>query len=195
MKSHKFFLVIVVFFFFCTIVKGQTTQSDSPKPFIGHQFNISFSGSIVWSQERINQNRVVMGPRIEGLYGINNWLESGLFVNGFIYTFGSSNSYESYHPVKLLYGVESKAHLLPAIIKPSFSLFDVYGVAKFGACTLCPNGCPELAPSSCFFISGGAGAAINLSRHFGVFFEWEYGNLKACYLTIGLNFRLGVTKK
>ena len=162
-------------------------NTSSTKPFIKGQFNLSLSGF----------NRTInnyIGPKAEFLYGYNDYLEVGLFCNALITPIGNGNHMN--YPVYLGYGAVGKAHLFPVVIKPSFYYIDLYAVGKLGAETVFPNGVSFITSGTAFYYSIGAGAAINLfSRHFGLFYEIDYGRGKLSTHTLGLNIRFRGPKK
>ena len=175
----------VLFLFSTSLVFAQSTSSA--KPFIKGQFNLSLSG---FNQTTNNY----IGPKAEFLYGYNDFLEVGVFCKALIIPIGNGN-HKSY-PVSLSYGAEGKAHLLPAVIKPSFYYIDLYAVGKLGAETTFPNGVSYITRGTGFYCSIGAGAAINLfSRHFGLFYEIDVGRGKSSTTTFGINLRFGGPKK
>lgn len=192
MKKTQRILLLITFALYCTAATGQEVDTYVSNSFIKGQHNVSLSGTFQKIKTSPDvQNVKLFGPKIEVLYGFNDWLEAGVFVN----YLGMSIPLNYHLPKYLHCGVESKAHLFPVIIKPSFSFIDIYGMAKIGSHTFFPNGIPQLHTATGFFISGGAGVAINLSRRWGVFCEWEYSNLKSSNMTVGLNFRFGGHKK
>lgn len=182
MKKTVFALV---FLFSTGLVLAQ--NNSSAQPFIKGQFNLSLSGF----NQTINNH---VGPKAEFLYGLNDYLEVGVFCNALIILF-SDGSHPNY-PVYLCYGTEGKAHFFPAIIKPSFHYIDLYAVGKLGAGTNFPNGEPTVTRGTGPYYSIGAGTAINLfSRHFGLFYEFDYGRNKLSTHTFGFNIRFGGPKK
>lgn len=175
----------LLFLFSTSLVFAQSTSST--EPFIKGQFNLSLSGF----NQTINN---YIGPKAEFLYGYNDFLEVGVFCKALIIPIGNGD--HKNYPVYLGYGAEGKAHLLPAVIKPSFYYIDLYAIGKLGAETAFPNGVSYITRGTGFHYSIGAGAAINLfSRHFGLFYEIDYGRGKLSTHTLGLNIRFGGPKK
>ncbi len=190
-KQMKKTVFTLLFLFSTSLVFAQKTSSA--KPFIKGQFNLSLSG--------YNPNnhvgpkaKFLVGPKAEFLYGHNDYLEVGVFCNALILTSGDGNHLN--YPIYLNYGAVGKAHLFPAVIKPSFHYIDLYAVGKLGAGTIFPNGVSYITRGTGLYYSIGAGAAINLfSRHFGLFYEIDYGRGKLSTNTFGINIRFGGPKK
>ncbi len=184
-KQMKKLVYTLLFLFSTSLAFAQNTSSA--KPFIKGQFNLSFSGF----NQTINN---LVGPKAEFLYGYNDFLEVGVFCKALILKSGDGNHLN--YPVFLYYGAVGKAHLFPAVIKPSFHYIDLYAVGKLGAETTFPNGVSYITRETGLYYSIGAGAAINLfSRHFGLFYEIDYGRNKLSTHTFGFNIRFGGPKK
>lgn len=184
-KQMRKSVFTVLFLFSTSLAFAQSTSSA--KPFIKGQFNLSLSG---FNQTTNNY----IGPKAEFLYGYNDFLEMGVFCKALIIPIGNGD--HKNYPVSLSYGAEGKAHLLPAVIKPSFYYIDLYAIGKIGAGTTFPNGVSYVIHGTTYDYSIGVGVAINtFSKHFGLFYEFDYGRNKLSTHTFGLNIRFGGPKK
>ena len=134
---------------------------------------------------------------VDVLYGLNNWLETGLFTSG-------RGSYVNYgendvkYDLVLYYGVAAKAHLLPVIINPSYRRFDVYANLHLGAKSALYNydsrGIDYSRTS--LYVNGGLGVGYNFNKRIGLFYECNYSNSDNMIYGVGnldgLNHKLGV---
>ncbi len=188
MRKHKFTLVIAMLL---PIVAAHA-QNEDPKslPYINNQFCISakyvkYSGS-----------HSPVGLSFETLYGFNNWLEAGAYIDGKIL------ERSGYYGIN--YAIEAKAHLFALLADPSFYYADLYGIGRLGVSTHhLPNyssseGDVEAKNWSSFYHSLGIGAAVNFSRHFGFCYELNcfpfYAN-KMLNHSFGIQIRFGGPKK
>ncbi len=178
-------ILFLVFLFTSCFVFAQS--NSTLRPFINGQMNISLSGI---HYQRFDK----LAPKVEILYGINNWLETGLFGSGIGYKF-FDNEGTLYRPCTVLIGAEGKAHLFPAIINSSFHYVDLYAITKIGTKYYISDGYHPEQSGMGWFFSGGVGAAANISRHFGLFYEWQYNSLRTPTHSFGLNIRFGGPKK
>lgn len=132
---------------------------------------------------------------VDVLYGLNNWLEAGLFTSGrgsFANYGGNGGKYD----LVLYYGVAAKAHLLPIIINSSYSRFDVYANLHLGAKSVLYNNDLIIDYSrTSLYINGGIGVGYNFNKRIGLFYECNYSNsdiLSGVGNLNGLNHKLGV---
>jgi hypothetical protein len=109
---------------------------------------------------------------VSGYYGISRWAEVGAFFgyNSFIPSaktldFNSDGSVFSY-------GIASKHHLLPWIIKKESFRFDVYVPLNVGASYSTPYHYIPENTEAC--ISSGLGIAGYITKHIGLFVEYDY---------------------
>ena len=134
---------------------------------------------------------------VDVLYGLNNWLEAGLFTSG-------RGSYVNYgendvkYDLVLYYGVAAKAHLLPIIINPSYRRFDVYANLHLGAKSSLYNHDSRGIDYSrtSLYVNGGLGVGYNFNKRIGLFYECNYSNSDNMLYGVGnldgLNHKLGV---
>lgn len=115
-----------------------------------------------------------------GMYGINNWLDAGLFteLSTDLVTFNS--------------GVAVKAHLLPVIINPSFYRFDIYANLQLGLGSIDFN---SWGIATGIYLGGGLGAGFNISKNIGVFYEINYSNMYYFIHKAGLKLTSSQKKK
>ena len=191
MKYKSFLLIIVLFvqidFLFC--------QNEQPYPYIRNQFNVNIGKNNV--KMELGSDFPIFSCDV--LYGHNDWLELGAAFSCFVATTGSisNNQGKLYHPIIINYGVAAKAHLLPALIKPSFSIIDIYASGRLGSFMETTGRDPERRFSvfSGLTVEGSLGAAANITRHFGVFYEWGWHSLYKMTTRFGLNIRFDSQKK
>ena len=173
-------------------------SSKTASLYIRDQININIG--------RINDTKGVMNKEfffgymsVEALFGVNEWLETGVFCSWLRLRTGEilNNQGNLYYPLVLNYGFASKAHLFPVIINPSFSLVDLYASAQVGTYAGTTGGDPA-RESFCFRginLRGSLGFGLNFNRHFGVFYEFGYGILEGFNHRIGLSIRFGGPKR
>lgn len=180
MKKHLLFLLL--FASLCGMAQQPTKKTDFP--YIRNQFNVNMAVMKVNGAMYLNHNDGLRNlcPSLDVEYGLNDWLEVGASF---------TDRFDSYGIMNLFYSAaNAKAHLLPAVISPSFSVVDVYATAQLGAMT-CFIDSPDI-PNRVYFTWGAnLGAAFNFTRHFGLFYEFGYINeehFKANH-RFGLNIR------
>ena len=191
-------LYLLAFLLLPCMAFAQETEPKQDFPFIRNQIQVNI-GRIKDNQGLLNKQFFFGYMSSEVLYGVNNWLETGVFCSCLRLKYGeiNFNHEQMYYPLICNYGVAAKAHLFPAIIKPSFSLIDLYVSAQIGTFANTTGGDPE-REFSCFngySLRGTVGAAINFGRHFGLFYEYGYCNFERFNHRIGLNVRFGGPKK
>lgn len=133
---------------------------------------------------------------LNGLYGINNWLETGLFSTIFSdkATFEILGESVNTRSTALYYGAEARAHLLPLIITPSYYRFVVYANLQLGAKSFLYD--KKLRDNNImknhtkFFINGAIGVGFNFNRNIGLFYECGYSNTDKLNHNIGLMLKL-----
>lgn len=193
MKAFLKLCVIGTLVFNGVLASAQQTDSIQPRPFLRNQFSVNLavlkssvtSGSSLWSD-------LPFCPSLGLHYGLNDWLEVGASA-----TIRKKNLMEDKSIFYQCYAAEAKAHLLPAIIRPSFYIVDVYATAQIGLAHY-PIGVMEgLSSVTKFCWGANAGVAINPSRHFGIFGEYGYNSADYFknYWRFGLNVRFGGPKK
>ena len=141
---------------------------------------------------------------VDVLYGLNNWLEAGLFTSGRGSYVNYRGSYVNYgendvkYDLVLYYGVAAKAHLLPIIINPSYRRFDVYANLHLGAKSALYNHDSRGIDYSrtSLYVNGGLGVGYNFNKRIGLFYECNYSNSDNMIYGVGnldgLNHKLGV---
>ncbi len=115
---------------------------------------------------------------LNGTYGINHWLEAGLFTE---------TDFFMYHT-----GIVAKAHLLPIIINPSYYRFDVYANMHFG---LGSFNFEHLGAGTGLYLNGGVGASYNITKNIGLFYEINYSNVYYLNHKVGLKLITSQEKK
>lgn len=193
---HYFLLLALILT--CCMGFAQQPETKQEFPYIRNQFNVNI-GNVRDTGGWMNHEFFFGYLSSEVMYGINDWLETGVFCACLRLRSGEINNNEGrlYYPVELNYGLAAKAHLFPAIINPSFSWADLYASAHIGTFASTTGGDPE-REASCFrgfCYRGMLGAGVNFSRHFGLFYEFGYGNFERFNHRIGLNIRFGGPKK
>lgn len=125
---------------------------------------------------------------IEGCYGINRFIEPGLYL-------GYSGNKSSANRV-LYFGVQSNFHLLPIFIKADNFRFDVYSSVKLGACKNLPPYEKYYSNKIAYKTGTYGGLTFYPFKKLGLFSEYgkcwtysEYGIFDVA------NFRLGLTYK
>lgn len=129
---------------------------------------------------------------IDGLYGLNNWFETGLFmtyVNSNV-TSEINSKYINTHSFGLYYGLAARSHLLPIFTKQSYHKLDVYANIQIGAKSIIydKNLRDDLLIKNHTksFVNGSLGIGYNFNKRIGVFYECGYSN------TDRLNHKLGL---
>ena len=177
---------------------AQQQETKQEFPYIRNQINVNV-GRIKDTHGIMNHEFFFGYLSSEVMYGINDWLETGVFCSCLRLKSGEINNNQGrlYYPLVLNYGLAAKAHLFPAIINPSFSWADLYASAQIGTFANTTGGDPE-RKFSCFkgySLRGMLGAGVNFSRHFGLFYEFGYCTFERFNHRIGLNVRFGGPKK
>lgn len=192
MKAFLKSLVVLAFILIGVSVYAQKSESKLDYPYIGNQFSIDLS--ILKTFENSSSHHLLnstLCPSIGIHYGLNDWLEIG--ASSTLRKMNISNRVIFFQ----CHTAEAKAHLLPAIIKPSFYIIDVYATAQVGLSHYPNGGIEAIRPVTNFCWGGNVGLAFNPSRHFGLF--GEYGYISADhfknYSRFGLNIRFGGPKK
>lgn len=193
MKAFLKICVIGTLVFNGVLASAQQTDSIQPRPFIRNQFSVDLA--VLKSSVRLNSgswSNMPFCPSLRVHYGFNDWLEAGVIA-----TFRKMNLTESKTTFFQCYAAEAKAHLLPAVIKPSFHIVDVYATAQIGLIHYPVGAIEGLHSVTKFCWGGNAGLAFNPSRHFGLFGEYGYNSADyfKSYWRFGLNVRFGGPKK
>ena len=172
-------------------VSAQETKQASDS-YIKNRISLNV-GAKVFQQNGFDD----MLASVDVLYGLNNWLEVGLFTSG-------RGSYVNYgendvkYDLVLYYGVAAKAHLLPIIINPSYRRFDVYANLHLGAKSSLYNHDSRGIDYSrtSLYVNGGLGVGYNFNKRIGLFYECNYSNSDNMLYGVGnldgLNHKLGV---
>ena len=101
MRKFRCFIFLIGILLLSSLANGQEIVD---KPFIKGQHNVSLSGTFQKIKTSPDvQNVKLFGPKIEVLYGFNDWLEAGVFVN----YLGMSIPLNYHLPKYLHCGVES----------------------------------------------------------------------------------------
>ncbi|MDD2323802.1 MAG: hypothetical protein EOL88_07100 [Bacteroidia bacterium] len=107
--------------------------------------------------------------------GINNFLETGIYLGHTKYWYLSSNGYSTEAGDRILTGVTIKAHFLPFIITAEDIRFDLYVRSRIGISQL--FGDPNPAAENTFFqYCLGSGLAFYPTKKIGIFTEFGYDN-------------------
>lgn len=172
---------------------AQQTDSGSPIPFIRNQIGIDLA--VLKSSAMINGGSWTNMPYCPSFglyYGLNDWLEVGASA-----TLRKMDLTQEKLTFFQCYAAEARAHLLPAIIKPSFYIVDVYATAQVGLAHYPIGNIEGLYSVTKFCWGANAGLAFNPSRHFGIFGEYGYNSADyfKSYWRFGLNIRFGGPKK
>ena len=183
---------ILAFMLSCCMGLAQQPETKQEFPYIRNQFSINLS--ILRTFENSTSHHLMnstLCPSLGIHYGLNDWLEVG--ASSTLRKMNFSNKTVFFQ----CYTAEAKTHLLPAIIKPSFYIVDVYATAQIGLSHYPNGGIEAIQPVTKFCWGGNAGLAFNPSRHFGFFGEYGYINAEHFkqYLRFGLNIRFGGPKK
>ena len=118
---------ILAFMLTCCMGLAQQPETKQEFPYIRNQINVNI-GRIKDTQGMMNHEFFFGYMSSEVMYGINDWLETGLFCSCLRLRSGEINNNQGrlYYPLVLNYGLAAKAHLFPAIINPSFAWADLY---------------------------------------------------------------------
>jgi len=133
--------------------------------------------------------------RIEGNYGVTNYIELGTYLGFQKIEIPSINWTDSSvidnSFVNPLYGINANLHLFPFIIHQKDFRFDLYVTGKFG-------GVYYNTPDN-YYLHGnmveygiGGGASFYIWDHLGLYAEYCYGKY---YFRDNKNFRYGLTFK
>lgn len=167
-------------------------QETEPKrlPFIRNQISINLAVAKP-NKNNASWTSFPFYPSLGLHYGLNDWLEVGASA-----TLRSQDITADKNVFFQFYNAEAKAHLLPAIINPSFYIVDVYATAQLGLSHYPSGGIASIRPVTKFCWGGNAGVAFNPSRHFGIFAEYGYNSADYFknHWRFGLNIRFGGPK-
>lgn len=123
-------------------------------------------------------------------YGFTEYLDAGVFCDFFRvkhYTeISEGNVYLKSYYNCFDYGLNANFHIFPLFLDPSFSIVDVYVTPKIGLRTICDKQVDYL--STGLYYSIGAGIGLNISKGFGVLFEYNYAGSNNV-LRYGINIR------
>lgn len=175
---------------------------DNQLPYIRNQMSLSMSYSKVAfipyrRMERLGMTGQLKGGNIQVMYGYSDWLELGVALDAcyasHFWRPAEEGGYDVQLPTIQCYvGQEAKAHLFSAFW-PEFSLIDLYAAGLIGvSATISTQSWPtRISP----LVQIGAGAELNLSRHFGFYLEYGINHKADTYLLGGFNIRFGGPKK
>lgn len=155
---------------------------------------------MISATESLANQHVLRHNYAEIMYGFNNWIEAGLHLSCHTYhNVYTDDGYEEYFPKHFQYGFASKAHLLPAVVRPSFYVADVYAFLNAGLIATYDDGDPYTNVKTSFcktaFVETGLGAGVNIVRYFGVFYEFSISTYDFMRHRIGVNIRFPGPKK
>ena len=139
-----------------------------------------------------------------GNYGLNNWLEAGLFIDGGRFSisyfaadetdeYGNSLQYRVKNNYIFRYGLNANIHVLHIFVNPDYYKFDIYVNPKIGLKSTIWGEAPDkpefLQNSTTFHYGIGAGVGVNFSRRFGLYLDLNNEKFKYNVLRIGANVR------
>ena len=176
-----------------TALLSNIYAQDSSESFIKDKVSVSLGLGYNGKPELFKSNRIIVNA--EGLYGLNNWLEAGIYLS-YLSEKTLTNSINEFTLAKdkvrinvLDYGVKGRAHILPLIIKPSFNMIDVYANVEVGAHTVIFSKDIPNSNYTKFAFNAGGGIGYNFSESVGIFFECNYSNIYKTNLKYGFMFR------
>ena len=189
----KRFIVPLVLLSLC-FTSYYTKAQDYNKPFINNRWNISVSSAYTIKSPALKNaihnspiephaasldlfNKKVLTPQIELLYGLNDWLEYGIFAGVQVY----KKEYTT-----LTYGMNGKIHLLTPL-KPSFSFIDIYLSTRLGLSNSIYDTHNKTIVQTEGLCSIGGGFAVNFSSKFGIFYELNTDNIYGKMGRMGVN--------
>lgn len=151
------------------------SHTFSQKSYIKDRWNMKASYSRYTTGSKINNKAETTGHyRIEGNYGLFNFIETGLYVGYSGYYVFSSKSLQRESYSTPFYGINLNFHLLPFLVSQADFRFDLYATTKYGG--------RYIPTPSNYYYHGhypeygiGAGLAFYLWKHAGVFAEYSYG--------------------
>jgi hypothetical protein len=153
---------------------AQQVVERSFRPFIPN--TIEISGTMTKLMERRNS----FGASCT--YGINTWIDAGLDFDYYHVKSGVASTNA------LFCGLIAKAHLITPFF-PDYKLFDVYASVKPGWRFVNAVGFNQQSSrGNSFYCGFYGGLAANISRYFGIFFEYGFSNK----LDIKLNQNIAV---
>lgn len=162
-------------FIFCFAMVGANAQ-DSPKSYI--KGRLSFQAGIcheVRENYSTRPKEYVDFINVASYYGITNWTEVGAFL-GYYSRRPHSNTF-SFNPNGAVYsfGLASKHHLLPWVIKQESFRFDLYIPINLGISHHMPLTTYSYRPAYTeSFFGTGLGVAGYFTKHIGLFVEYNY---------------------
>ena len=149
--------------------------------------------------------------RIEGNYGISNYIELGAFFGYSHFDYLHKDSPDSIigGPYRhednntIFYGVSTNFHLFPFLVKEKDFRFDLYGTLKVGGLYFQkPYNIIVIQPPRAYFPDSnkkmlfeygvGGGLSFYLGKHFGIYGEYTFGRY---YLRGNRQLRYGLTFK
>lgn len=167
-------LTLIAFMFVCLLNNAQNMNEENKASF--HQYYFRFGYSHY--PKRDERSSIVPALRAELNYGINRYIETGLYagmgiLEALIYKTPSS-AYGRIKPI-FFYGMNTNFHLVPLILKNDNFRFDGYIATKFGGhyCNIPKGNYP--AGGNMFEYGVGMGVAYYLKRTMGIFAEFSYG--------------------
>lgn len=171
-----------------------SSQTDNQTPsYIKDKVSVSLGLGYKGKLGLYESNRIIINA--EGLYGINNWLEGGIYVSyltekTMIGKIEELSLQRMSTRINVLdYGVKGRAHILPLIIKPSFNMIDVYANVEVGAHTVIFSKDIPNSNYTKFAFNVGGGVGYNFSKSIGIFYECNYSNIYKLNHKYGVMFR------
>lgn len=124
-------------------------------------------------------------------FGPSNWLETGIALDFNRRNYAHDTA--AYVSMKLIPRVFCRVHPLGFFLD-TFSVVDVYGIVGIGGFFWLDDLIPQPLRNRWYMECGG-GIALNISRHFGVFYEYSYDSILKSSNRFGFNIRFGGPKK
>jgi len=165
-------IFILAFMLLCSMLFPQNNHNNlTPwciKPYYGKQYD-----------KELDHNYSCIG--LEAFFFLSQSINVGAFVNGgtfkYSMTFYEDNNFILYdgecRDLFWKYGINSEFHPIPLLF-PNFRIIDVYLDGHIGLFIFTS----DYWPTKYKFLYGmGIGLALNLSKHFGLFYERNYDNV------------------
>jgi len=171
MKLRKALIIIVLLLGYNMLFSQNSQALQAPwniKTYYGKQYD-----------KALDANYPCIGLKLNRFFA--KWINAGVFVNGGTYKYGltyyeNNNSilYDSdCRDLFWKYGIDTEFHP-NLLLFPNFRVVDVYFDAYFGASSYTSD---YWSSKHQFLYGAGIGIVMNLSRHFGLFYERDYDNV------------------
>lgn len=192
MKSH-IHLIINFLLSFNFVFSLLPTETLAQKNGINLSFsNIKVEEKNYWFEENLLNLDVEYNRNINSFFGIGSYAGFGIYEE---WNCEKDNSTVTSTFLKYSnsshYGINSKIHLLPFVLKYGIPRFDVYITGKLGLITFNSSTGDTIIPvrGSFFDYSLMGGGSVYLNKKIGLFVEVGYKNYKYYQ---GLNARYGI---